>query len=54
MRYPDGTAPPRKEGNIKLWTTFLSMLVKSGHSHFLKSLKRQILPPSGNTSHQNG
>ena len=24
----------------KLWTTFLSMLVRSGHSHLLKSLKK--------------
>ena len=32
-----------KRVTSKLWTTFLSMLVRSGHSHLLKSLKRQIL-----------
>ena len=31
-----------KRVTSKLWTTFLSMLVRSGHSHLLKSLKRQI------------
>lgn len=28
-----------KRVTSKLWTTFLSMLVRSGHSHLLKSLK---------------
>ena len=36
-----------KRVTSKLWTTFLSMLVRSGHGHLLKSLKRQILPPFG-------
>ncbi len=44
MRYPDGTAPPRKEGNIKIMDYFLSMLVRSSHSHLLKSLKKTNTP----------
>ena len=33
-----------KRATSKLWTTFLSMLVRSGHSHLLKSLKKINTP----------
>ena len=33
-----------KRVTSKLWTTFLSMLVRSGHSHLLKSLKKTNTP----------
>ena len=33
-----------KRVTSKLWTTFLSMLVRSDHSHLLKSLKYSLRP----------